>query len=321
MGKVLSYCAIVGVGLCLLALIVASLSRPKNTVTTASQQMGNEQPINYQVTEPLVIPKQNRKITIIAVGDIMLGRTVMTAVNNSGDVNYPFIKTADVLKSGDITFGNLENPIVNNCPKSDSGFTFCTDPKLVAGLVFSGFDVVTLANNHMFNFGTKGLENTRAILSANTIGYVGYGDGVIREIKGVRIGFVGVDFVTSAPRQADYDYIANYAQNCDVLVVGVHWGVEYTTQPTALQVEWAGKLVDAGADIVIGSHPHWVQSKAEIQGKPVYWSLGNFVFDQMWSEETKKGVIVKITLDGDRIVDDELINTYIRKIGQPEIVE
>jgi poly-gamma-glutamate synthesis protein (capsule biosynthesis protein) len=263
----------------------------------------------------------NKKTEIVLTGDIMLGRSVnIESLDKQNDPRYPFLKVADVLQSADLVFGNLETPIIDNCPRIEHGFTFCADPRMIEGLTYAGVDIVSLANNHTTNFGSDGLAQTKNLLSQNGLNYVGTGDLVIKEIKGVKYGFLGFDFTVNTPIQKNWDLVSNSNPLVDILIVGVHWGEEYKDTANANQQVWAKNLVDLGADVVVGHHPHWVQNSEEIEGKPVYYSLGNFVFDQMWSEETKKGLLVKLTFENGELIKEELLPTYIKEWGQPEFV-
>lgn len=265
------------------------------------------------------------KVSIIFTGDIMLGRSVMGAALDNNDPFYPFRKTSDFLKSSDITFSNLENPIVKDCPRHSGGFKFCTNYDVGKGLGFAGVDIVSLANNHTLNYGITGRDETNKFLSDMGIDSVGYGNLVIKEVNGVKLGFMGFDYVTNRydffEENDDWFKIEEADKKVDILIVGVHWGQEYKDKADSNQRKIARRMVDSGADVIIGHHPHWVQDKEVINGKPIYYSLGNFVFDQMWSEETKKGLLVKMTFEGSNLVNTEEFKTYIPLIGQPEIVE
>jgi len=260
------------------------------------------------------------KIEIIATGNVMLGRTVMTTSLDKEDVYYPFRKVKDVLNSADLLFINLENPIVENCPRTYEGFKFCTTPGIAQGLNFAGVDIANLANNHTLNYGEEALISTSNILGDMGISFVGLGDLVIKEIDGVKFGFLGFDFFSKDPKEEDFDLIKESSEKVDILLVGVHWGVEYTSKPTLFQREWAKKIIDAGADVIIGHHPHWVQDMEYIDGKPVFYSLGNFVFDQMWSEETRKGLAVKLVFEGKDLADIVKLPIYMKNWAQPEFV-
>lgn len=262
----------------------------------------------------------NNEVTIIFTGDIMLGRSVMGASLDNNDPFYPFRNTADFLKDADITFGNLENPIVTECKRHSGGFKFCTTPEISQGLSYAGFDIVTIANNHTSNYGKEGIEETKKYLNDMAIKSVGYNNLEIIEKNNIKFGFLGFDLVSNKFTDSDQELISSSDKQVDVLIVSPHWGVEYKDVANKFQIDLAKRMVESGADIIIGHHLHWVQNYEEINGKPVYYSLGNFVFDQMWSEETKKGLIVKITFDGKQIIKKEEFKTYIPKIGQPEIV-
>lgn len=256
-------------------------------------------------------------ITVLLTGDIMLGRSVMGVSLAKDDPNYPFKKVADILKKSDVVFGNLENPIVANCPTSDSGFKFCADPKMVQGLSYAGVDIVNLANNHISNYGQDGINQTEKYLSDAGIGYVGTGNLVIRNIKGTRLGFLGFDFLDYEPKDTDYKLIENSKKQVDILIVMVHWGVEYVPLATDTQKLIGNQLVSSGADVVVGSHPHVVQNTDYINGKPIFYSLGNFVMDQSWSEETKSGLAVRLTYKNGKLLSVEKLPVYMESFAQP----
>jgi poly-gamma-glutamate capsule biosynthesis protein CapA/YwtB (metallophosphatase superfamily) len=265
------------------------------------------------------IPVVNTKI--ILAGDIMLGRSVMTKSLGVNDPVYPFRKVADRLNQADIVFANLENPIVTNCPLSNSGFKFCANPKMVEGLKLAGVDIVSLANNHILNYGEEGKEETEKILTDNGIAWVGDGNLEVIEKNGTKFGFLGFDLMDKLPKDSDYQLIKDSKSKVDILIVMVHWGVEYTPEPASNQKIFAGNLVNAGADVVSGSHPHWVQTIEYINEKPVFYSLGNFIFDQEWSEETKKGLAVQLTYRNGQLLNVEKLPVYIRNFVQPEWVQ
>lgn len=104
----------------------------------------------------------------------------------------------------------------------------------------------------------------------------------------------------------------------DVLIISMHWGTEYQDKALPGVRDLAKTLVTLGADAIVGHHPHWVQDWEMVNGRPVYYSLGNLVFDQMWSEHTKKGLVVKMYYDGDQFKRDEKLPTYMKKLGRPE---
>lgn len=258
--------------------------------------------------------------SIILTGDIMLGRSVMKESMSRNDPTYPFRNVADLLRSADIVIGNLETPVIENCPIRDSGMIFCADPKMLSGLKFAGINIVNIANNHMKNYGQGGLVQTQNYLTTEKFDYVGLDNLVIKDIEGIKFGFLGFDFVSQKPKEFDYLLINNSKKQVDVLIVMVHWGNEYTSTPTLSQKEIAAELIKAGADVISGSHPHWIQDVDTIDGKPIFYSLGNFVFDQPWSEETKKGLAIRLTYQKNTLVKIEKMPIYMGGFAQPEWV-
>lgn len=264
--------------------------------------------------------KQGSETTIMLTGDVMLGRTVMTKSLDSNNPNYPFEKVSDELSEADIVFVNLENPIVSNCPRNSESLIFCADPVMAEGLVAAGIDIVNLANNHSRNYGENGLFETVEFLDEKEILTTGLGEVVVKESKGIKYGFLGFDFISKTPRENDYELVTKSVDEVDVLIVGVHWGAEYRSEPAEIQKQWAKELVEAGADVVVGHGSHWVQGVEYINEKPVYYSLGNFVFDQMWSEKTKKGLIMKLTFRNGNLIKEEKLPTYMSSWAQPEFI-
>lgn len=261
-----------------------------------------------------------KQTSLIFTGDIMLGRSVMSKNLKLKNPNYPFMNVADVLRSSDIVFSNLENPIIDNCPYGDSGFKFCADPKMIEGLKYAGVDIVNLANNHILNYGKEGLIQTKKYLDLNGIKWVGDGNLVIIEKNKTKFGFLGFNFVTVRPQDKDLDLIRNSKTKVDILVVSVHWGEEYKSKANSNQKLIARQLSEAGADYLIGHHPHWIQDMEMVGSTKVYYSLGNFVFDQMWSEETKKGLSVNLIFKGKKLEKENLLKLYMGNFAQPKWV-
>lgn len=280
-------------------------------------------PLLTRINEPQII-------TLILTGDVMLGRTVMKKGMEVNDLRYPFRGVSEKLKAADIVFINLENPIIENCPYHDTGLKLCARPEMVEGLVFSGVDIVSLANNHSLDYGKQGLLETVNILDGEGILSAGLGEVVVIEKRGFKFGFLGFNFTVNEPTDFELELIEDAANRVDVLVVGVHWGEEYTNSPKDYQKRWAKDIVERGADVVVGHHPHWVQDVEYIDrsadgfggtGKPVFYSLGNFVFDQMWSEETRRGMAVELTFKAGELISQSLYGTYMKNWAQPEFVD
>ena len=308
--------------LALLIVVIIFLVK-KTDIVLAPEKIFLESPIIKDVQKRLgfgdLLAKQETKIII--VGDIMLGRSVMSTSFSKKDFNYPFLLTADVLKAADITLGNLENPIIKDCPISNDGMIFCTDPKMISGLNFAGIDMVNLANNHTKNYGENGLKQTEDFLTKEKIDYTGVGNLIIKNIKEVKFGFLGFDFVVNKPKDTDYELIKNSKNQVDVLIVMIHWGVEYKNKANDGQKLIAKNMINNGADVIVGGHPHWVQDMEYIDGKPVFYSLGNFVFDQSWSEETKKGLVIRLNYQGKNLTGIDQMPIYMKNFSQPNWVE
>jgi poly-gamma-glutamate synthesis protein (capsule biosynthesis protein) len=142
------------------------------------------------VTSPKI---SSRPINLILTGDIMLGRTVMTTSFDKSDPIYPFRYVADTLKSADLVFSNLENPVIEKCPRKTTGMIFCADPEMLLGLNYAGVDVVTLANNHSRNYGQKGLDETIQQVENQGIKVTGNNNLVVKMIDDTKFGFLGFE--------------------------------------------------------------------------------------------------------------------------------
>lgn len=258
---------------------------------------------------------------VVVGGDVMLGRSVMAVSLDREDTSHPFREIAAVLNRSDISFVNLENAVVENCPKVyRNTLKFCALPSMLDGLTLAGIDVVTLANNHSRNYGEEGLEETKMHLESQGIKYTDRSLAVF-EKNSVTFGFLGFDFTVTEPTQEDFDLVRESDKLVDVLILGLHWGVEYTPDPRETQREWARRFVESGADVIAGHHPHWVQSSEVIDGVPVYYSLGNLVFDQMEDRRTKTGMLVEFVFNKKgEIISTNEINTYMQEWAQPKII-
>jgi poly-gamma-glutamate capsule biosynthesis protein CapA/YwtB (metallophosphatase superfamily) len=277
----------------------------------------------YATENNQFIQDEDTRVTIFLTGDVMLGRTVEITTREQKDFTYPFKNVGLEMQKSDITFVNLENPIITNCPPHTDGFKFCANPEMTDGLVYAGIDIVTLANNHTRNYGQKGIDETVQILNSKAIQTTGLGKLAILQRRETRFGFLGFDLTTDKLSNTELQLIRESDKQVDILFVALHWGVEYTAMPQEYQRVWAKQMIAEGADVIVGSHPHWVQNSEYMEGpdgvsRPVYYSLGNFIFDQMWSEPTKKGVAIRITYKDKKLDKEEFLPVYIKERGQPE---
>lgn len=264
----------------------------------------------------LIFPNSS-SLTIVFTGDVMLGRSVNTRIQKYADFAWPFKNIAQVLSSADLTIINLESPFVTGCRPTDVGMIFCADPKNVAGLKLAGVDFASLANNHIHDQDQKGLDETISILTENGITPIGLGKPEFNTVKNTKIALLSFSDLPQMNNANVVKQISEASKSADLVITTFHWGAEYQRNPTTRQVFLARLAIDSGADIVIGHHPHWTQTEEVYQGKPIYYSLGNLVFDQMWSEETRLGQILRVTYQDKQLVKKELIPTKIFDYGQP----
>jgi len=265
--------------------------------------------------------------TILVTGDVIPARGVNYFATTRHDFLWPFRPTAGYTKNADITYVNLETPLFAGCPVDpNSGFTFCGDARFVNGLTLMGAKVVNLANNHLSNYGAQGINLTTQLLEKNGMLTSGLGPVAVIDVRGIKFGFIGFNGVGRAiDREGLKEGIARAHQLADIVVVQFHWGKEYERQPLADPhvptpddpVAIGHQAIDWGADIVIGNHPHWYQGVEVYHGKLITYAHGNFVFDQMWSEETREGVIGTYTFYGTQLVGATWKAYRIYDYGQP----
>jgi poly-gamma-glutamate capsule biosynthesis protein CapA/YwtB (metallophosphatase superfamily) len=261
-------------------------------------------------------------VDLMAVGDVMLARGVNNKIKKVGP-DYPFEKTQEIISLADIAFCNLECAISSRATGDPYRNIFCIKPEDAKSLSSAGFDLISLANNHTLDSGKKGLLNTMEFLTQEKIKYVGAGKTkpestppTFFEVKGIKIAFLAfslypmdwVKFKENDPAIAFYDssrvkeIITNLKNEVELIVVSLHWGIEYRKSPTSSQIRIAHQLIDAGASLILGHHPHVVQKIEEYKGGVIVYSLGNFVFDQH-KPETKKSIIFKAKLSRKGVVE------------------
>jgi poly-gamma-glutamate synthesis protein (capsule biosynthesis protein) len=269
----------------------------------------------------------SRLRTIIATGDVIPARGVDNAIRRHGDdFLYPVAATTPLTSNADLTVVNLEAPLVSYCGPAPSGtFTFCGRPGFVSALQAAGVDVATLENNHIGNYGSDGIAETVALLDAGGIAWADRDSPTIKDVRGVRFGFLAFNGVGERiDREAMSAQIQALRPQVDVLLVAVHWGAEYVRVPQTAPgvaddnpVEIAHLAVDAGADVVLGNHPHWVQAAELYNGKFIAYAHGNFIFDQMWSYETRVGVVGRYTFYDNLLVGVAFAPVLIQDYAQP----
>lgn len=279
-------------------------------------------------------------IDLAAVGDIMLGRTVNTKMVAYHDYLYPYRKMHDELQSADLRVANLECTVTDSVPiPSDPyTFTFVSSARAVTGLTYAGFDALTVANNHADGSGTGALLDMLAHLRGAGIAVTGGGNTLaearqpaVISAKGVRLAMLGYDMVppqgsfasASGGGLAPVDLttlpqdVAAARDQADLVIPYFHWGIEYTKDPTTDQQHVARAAIDAGADMVLGNHPHWIQGIESYKGKLIIYSFGNFIFDQNWSRPTLEGLLIHFYWRGGRLVSLRFVPTLDEDMCQP----
>jgi poly-gamma-glutamate capsule biosynthesis protein CapA/YwtB (metallophosphatase superfamily) len=310
--------------------------------------------------------------TLFAGGDIMLDRGVYQTLAIKGKgADFPFSggtaeitsrvccssfgwevphtrRTGDagafraLVKGADLALANFENPAPNNPTYHTSGTVFSADPKFIDGLADAGIDYVSLANNHIRDFGGLGLLQTITNVTKRGIKVSGAGKDLaaarkpaMLEAGGVKIAVLGYDAIASsyhatatkigsAPLSAAavrQDAKAARAAGADLVIVYPHWGTEYKDTPFPAQQKLARMIIDNGADMVIGNHAHWAGAMEVYKGKPIWYALGNFVFDQTWSEPTMEGITLELSFRGKTLVQVRMRPHIILDKAQPNFLD
>jgi poly-gamma-glutamate synthesis protein (capsule biosynthesis protein) len=322
---------------------VSCLYSPENQETSESQAPG-EKEFSEFLTQKKKLPQANEEVSLVASGDISYSRGVERIVKRQNDNNYPFLKIQDYLKSADLVLGNLETPITPGREIPDFEMIFRSNPGTEKALQQAGFSILSLANNHTPNFGEKGLKDTFNYLKNVGIKYIGAGENeqaayqpIYIEKKGIKFAFLAYNDTDVIP--ASYEASGDHAgtafmridkmakavkeakPKADFVIVSMHAGTEYTAGPNDSQVKFAHAAIDAGADLIIGHHPHVVETLEKYQDKYIFYSLGNFVFDQPQSPATKEGLAIKIYFTKDKINKISLWPIVMEKLAQPRMAD
>ncbi len=294
----------------------------------------------------LVLQNQEIKpIVLMAVGDIMLDRAVKYMIDKygQGDFNFVFENIKDELSKADILFGNLEGPISSRGLRVGSIYSFRFSPTSTLALKNIGFDVVSIANNHMLDYQAVALQDTMVNLQKAGIDYVGAGNNEteafslkVKEIQGTKIGFLAFENLGPVSWKAGIDktgmawigwddfnkikeIIIQSKKQVDILAVSLHAGVEYQGLPDDFQKAFDKMVIDAGADLVLGHHPHVIEPLEKYSNGWIVYSLGNFIFDQYFSEETMTGGLLRVEIKNKKIDNVVLNKVKLNKYYQPEI--
>lgn len=265
---------------------------------------------------------------LIITGDVIPARGVNIEAIRRG-WTYPWQETMEFLKTGDLTIINLEAPLLKNCPVMGEGFKFCGDARNIEGFVAAGVDMASLENNHITNFGFQGLNETISLLESRGIAWGRRDHLGIKEVRGLKFGLLGFNGIGEViDREEMVVEIKKARPQVDILMAEFHWGKEYERLPKTDggiapddPREIAHLAVDSGVDLVIGNHPHWTQGVEFYKDRFIPYAHGNFIFDQMWSEETRIGVVGKYTFYKNKLVDVQFLPTKLYNYSQPRFLE
>lgn len=263
----------------------------------------------------VLVAEPDSSITIIAAGDVMLGNWAQQTIQKEG-VDYPFRAVDSILRRGDVVFANLEAPFGEGGIAFEKSYTFRVSPELVSVLTAGHINLVSLANNHILDYGGDVLRQTRQVLSREHIQFAGAGNNrqeamapALFRVNGLKVAFVACSLTfpeefwatdTSAGtyfpyRQFFFPQIRKLKQENDLVLVSFHWGEELRTTPKDYQKDLAHRTIDAGADLVLGHHPHVVQGLEVYHNRLIAYSLGNFVFGS-YSARATRSMLLEITL-------------------------
>lgn len=285
----------------------------------------------------------NDPVTIAAVGDISLGDHLLClgygvrSLLKKKDKGFLFKHIRGIFEESDLVFGNLEGVL------SDKGLiagdidtmVLRGSPEAVISLKSAGFTVLNVANNHTMQHGPDAFNETVEIIKNNSISVAGlkgkeeyFSEPCIKKINGTRIGFLGYSFEKERHYHGDVSYstgelaeikndVRKLKDEMDFVIVSCHWGTELMERPSSGTISKAREIVDAGADVIFGHHPHVFQGIQRYKNSVIFYSLGNFVFDLTWWKPCLRSAIIKVTLIKGLAPDYRIIPVQINKNYQP----
>lgn len=254
-------------------------------------------------------------VSIVFVGDMMFDRYIRQKSEQNQGYDFVLADVKGMLQSANLVVGNLEGPITDfesisrgTEPGVPQNYIFTFAPEIIPTLIANNIKLVNLGNNHILNFGEQGLAQTFSYLNQAGIEHFGHVDSnnddcknemLVKEINGIKLLFVNYNQFITTDFEVLLQAILDQKQEtrADVVILYTHWGNEYASQAGAVIQEQAHRFIDSGVDVIIGSHPHVIQQKETYQGKTIYYSLGNFVFDQYFNQEVRQGLVVKMDVE------------------------
>tara|TARA_Y100000310_G_scaffold245721_1_gene250749 strand:- start:229 stop:1290 length:1062 start_codon:yes stop_codon:yes gene_type:complete len=299
-----------------------------------------EQDIAVNISKNNTIPKKDKEI--LFVGDIMLSRGIGKIMEDAGDWGYPFRKISSELLTADLVFGNLESVISDQGRDLGNLYSFRADERALEGLSAANISIVSVANNHVWDYGKAAYLDTLHNLNKHKISFTGGGTTfeqahwpTLKQVGDTSIAFLAytnliprnLTTVDSRPSIAYIEKeqlrkdITRAKEFGDVVVVSFHWGEEYKTFHNRYQESMAHLSVDFGADLVVGHHPHVVQDVEKYKGGFIAYSLGNFIFDQNFNDVTSTGLMLRVNIRDKKIYDIKKIPIAFTDTFQPYVID
>ena len=286
--------------------------------------LGINHPVIKEYDENQITPPENpdvlsRTIKISAVGDCTLatdvnyggnGSFVNEVSNQNNDYTYFLRNVKNIFENDDLTIVNFEGTLSENGTRADKQFAFRGKPEFVNILTSSSVECANLANNHTKDYGLAAFEDTKQILKENNIIAFEGVDTSVLEVNGIKVGLIGINVLNDTHRSLFDEAMENVkSKEPDLIIVSFHWGIERDTSPSDIQIEYAYKAIDNGADLVIGHHPHVLQGIEKYKGKYILYSLGNFCFGGNKNSSDKDTMIFQqtFTFENDELLDDDNI--------------
>lgn len=282
---------------------------------------------NIATTDEIPLVKPTKPTSIYFTGDVMLARHVEYLMTVKG-TDYPFLNFDTIFDQGQYIFGNFEATIPKIHKKTPNfAYSFSVKNEYAKVLAEKGFTHVSLANNHTLDYGVNEFDTTKSSLIEAGLEVIGHPEIVstsslsILEMEGGKVGVLAIHTLTSYPKSEVLDELLTFLNSSsDYQVVFIHWGNEYEKIPSASQKDFAQELASFGVDVIIGHHPHVVQSVDKIDDTLIFNSLGNFIFDQYFSREVQEGLVLKLQV-GEQGIEVSLIPvTSIGSSAQPRLM-
>lgn len=271
-------------------------------------------------------------VTLLFGGDMQFDRYIRTVAMNKGWDRLLSEKLRAFLQQADLVVANLEGPItpepsvsVTSQMGERNNYLFTFPPETASFLREHDIRLVNIGNNHILNFGEDGVATTKEYLTEQGIAFLGSpltSDErvAIQDIRGVKIGFVNYNQFVWQGKEKALEDIKHVQSQADCVILYTHWGKEYVKALPEMKA-LAHEFIDAGVDLIIGSHPHVVQEQEVYQGKTIYYSLGNFIFDQYFSPETQRGLMVEASIDPKtKTITTRDIPITIKSTGETDLV-